>query len=132
MNPVEPLWLRRAAILAIHARQLGEHGGLPGIRDEVLLDAALARPLQVRSHESPTPDAARLAASLAWAIFRNHPFIDGNKRTAYVAMRTFLIGNGWDFTASLKDRYLMMLAAAAGEIDEPAFVAWAQGNVRSG
>ncbi len=124
----EPRWLRRESISAIHARQLAEHGGLPGVRDEGLLDAALARPLQIRSYESPTPDIARLAAAYAWAILRNHPFSDGNKRTAYVAMRTFLVGNGLDFTATREERYLTMLVAAAGDIDEPSFVDWVRAN----
>ena len=128
MTTDEPRWLRREAILSIHARQLAEHGGMPGVRDEGLLDAALARPLQIWSYESPPPDTARLAAAYAWAILRNHPFADGNKRTAYIAMRSFLIANDMDVTASLEERYLTMLAAAAGEIDESTFVAWVRAN----
>jgi len=108
--------------------QLGEHGGLSGVRDEGLPDPALARPLQSWSYESPAPDIARLAAAYAGAILRNHPFVDGNKRTAYIATRAFLIANDTDVTASLEERYLTMLAAAAREIDESTFVAWVRAN----
>jgi death-on-curing protein len=131
VTAAEPRWLRREAVLAIHARQLSEHGGLTGMRDEGLLDAALARPRQLWSCETPTPDIARLAATYAWAILRNHPFSDGNKRTAYVAMRTFLIGNGLDLTASREDRYLTIMAGAAGDLDEPSFIGSVRANTAS-
>ncbi len=83
-------WLRLAVLLAIHEAQLAEHGGRPGIRDIALLESALARPQQRFAYEEPPPDAIDLGATYAIALLQNHPFIDGNKRTAFVALETFL------------------------------------------
>ena len=78
-------WLEKALVLAIHDRQLAEHGGTGGVRDEGLLESALARPQQLHAYGDPAPDLADLAAALAYGLARNHPFLDGNKRTAAVA-----------------------------------------------
>src|SRR3989304_7695701 len=88
------VWLEKALVLAIHDRQIAEHGGSAGVRDEGLLEPALARPQQLHAYGDPAPDLARLAASLASGLARNHPFVDGNKRTAAVACETFLELNG--------------------------------------
>src|SRR3978361_2032176 len=108
------IWLSRALILAVHDEQLAEHGGAIGVRDEGLLDSALARPLNRVSYGEPEP--AELAAVYALGIARNHPFVDGNKRTAYVAMETFLALNGLSFRASDAEAVGTMLAMAAGEM----------------
>lgn len=118
------VWIRKALVLAIHHRQLAEHGGMAGVRDEGLLDAALARPLQREAYGNPQPDLAELAACLAHGLARNHPFLDGNKRTAHVAYRTFLQLNAHDFDASDEEKYQAMVALAAGELDEAGFAAW--------
>ena len=122
-------WLTQAAILAIHEEQLAEHGGGEGVRDPGLLDSALARPLNLAAYG--TPDLPALAASLGFGLARNHPFIDGNKRTAYVAVETFLILNGLDLTANDAECIVVMLDLAAGELSEDAFAAWLRDNTRA-
>jgi death-on-curing protein len=121
------VWLSRQLILAIHDEQLAEHGGGLGVRDEGLLESALARPLNRAGHGEP--DIAELAALYAIAIARNHPFIDGNKRTAYVALETSLRLNGCFFSASDADAVVTTLAMAAGEIADGGFTDWVRGNV---
>ena len=121
------VWISRALVLAIHDEQLAEHGGLMGIRDEGLLDSALARPLNRAGYGEP--DIAELAALYAIAIARNHPFVDGNKRVGYVAMETFLVLNGCVFTVGDAEAVVMMLAMAAGEETDEAFVGWVRGAV---
>lgn len=123
------VWIGRALALAIHDRQLAEHGGGEGIRDEHLLESALARPQQRYAYGNPPPDLADLAAALAHGLARNHPFVDGNKRTAYVACRTFLALNGVDLVADAEEKYLTMLALAEGELDAEAFAAWLRGRL---
>lgn len=118
------IWITRSLALAIHERQLAEHGGGEGVRDESLLESALARPRQLHSYESPTPDMADLAASLAFGLARNHPFVDGNKRTAHVCYRVFLAINGVELVASEEEKYVQMLALAEGSLSESAFAAW--------
>src|SRR5437867_3158804 len=98
-------WLNSNEVLAIHARQIAEHGGSDGVRDMGLLESALARPQNLHAYE-PDADIPALAAAYAFGIVKDHPFIDGNKRTGYVAMRTFLVLNGIEFTATQKDKYL--------------------------
>ena len=123
MNPASGwIWLDRAVLIATHDEQLAEHGGAAGFRDEGLFDSALARPLNLAAYESP--DAAALAASYAVALAKNHPFIDGNKRTAFVAMELFLLLNGHDLNATDAECVLVMLAVAASEFDEAALAAW--------
>lgn len=118
------VWLEKALVLAIHDRQLAEHGGSAGVRDEALLESALARPQQLYAYAEPTPDLADLAASLAYGLARNHPFVDGNKRAAHVAYRTFLALNGAELVASDEEKYVAMLALAEGKLKERDFAAW--------
>lgn len=120
------VWLSRDLILAIHDEQIAEHGGAPGLRDPGLLESALARPLNAADYG--TPDLAELGAAYAHGICRNHPFVDGNERAAFVALELFLSLNGVELTASDTDAVVTMLRLAAGEIDEPAFAAWVRAN----
>ena len=120
----DPLWITRDLTLAIHSRQLAEHGGADGVRDAGLLESALARPRQRFAYADPTPDVPNLAAAYAFGIAKNHAYIDGNKRTAYVVCRTFLILNGHDITAEPAERYNAILSLADGSWDEPTFAAW--------
>ena len=120
----EWVWLNRAVIISIHEVQLAEHGGGTGVRDAGLLDSALGKPQQLNNYGEPPPDAAALAASYGYGISRNHPFIDGNKRTGYVAAELFLRLNGWRLNADDASCVVTMLAVAAGDITEEAFAAW--------
>jgi death-on-curing protein len=119
----EPLWISKKAVLAMHSTQLAEHGGSDGIRDETLLDSALAKPLSV-FHYADQPDIFRLAASDAFEFARNHAFVDGNKRTALVVSLTFLGRNGWDIVATKEDLYLTFLHLAEGTLTEDDLAAW--------
>jgi death-on-curing protein len=125
------VWIDRELALAIHDRQLAEHGGATGIRDNGLLDSALARPLQMLAYGDPEPDLAELATALAHGIARNHPFVDGNKRTAYVALRTFLVLNGTDVVAPPGERYAAMVRLAEGEITASEFAVWLRASLRA-
>lgn len=118
----EPHWVLREIVLSIHEEQLAEHGGLSGIRDEGLLESALARPLNLWSYGKGDP--ADLAAAYAFGIARNHPFLDGNKRTAFVAAALFLLLNGLRLEVSDADCVVTMLAVAEGSIEEEAFSEW--------
>jgi death-on-curing protein len=122
------VWLGRKLILAIHDEQLAQHGGALGVRDDGLLDSALARPLNRAGYGEP--DVAELAAVYAIAIARNHPFLDGNKRTAYVALETFLALNGCAFPVSDTDAVVATLAMAAGEMNDDEFIAWVRDNAQ--
>ena len=122
-------WLDTAVIHAVHEEQLAEHGGGSGVRDANLLASALARPEQLAHYG--TPDAADLAASYGFGISRNHPFIDGNKRTAFVAVELFLALNGFDLMASDADCVVNMLNLAAGNLPESAFAEWVRQNIQS-
>ena len=117
-------WVDKPLALAIHDRQLAEHGGTAGVRDEKLLESALARPQQLYAYGDPAPDLADLAASLAFGIARNHPFVDGNKRTAHVCYRVFLALNDIEMTASDEEKYTVMRALAEGSLSEKKFAAW--------
>ncbi len=119
----EPLWISKKAVLAMHSAQLAEHGGSDGIRDETLLDSALAKPHNVLAH-ADQPDIFRLAASYAFGIARNHAFVDGNKRTALVVSLTFLDRNGWDIVALKEDVYFTFLHLADGTLSEEELTAW--------
>ncbi len=101
----DPTWISTELAIAIHQRQLAEHGGADGVRDRGLLESALGRPRHLFAYNDPTPEIPILAASYAFGIAKNHAFLDGNKRTAYVVCRTFLLLNGFDMTASHEDRY---------------------------
>ncbi|MFL6202438.1 MAG: type II toxin-antitoxin system death-on-curing family toxin [Thermoanaerobaculia bacterium] len=122
----EPTWIRGDVVLAIHRRQLAEHGGGEGIRDRGLLESALARPQNLVAYADPRTelDLAMLAASYAWGLVRNHPFVDGNKRTAYVVCRTFLLLNGGDLEASAEEKYLTFLRLAEGRLSEQELAIW--------
>ena len=122
-------WIERDAVLAIHEEQLIEHGGGNGIRDAHFLDSALAKPQQLANYG--TPDAFDLAAAYAFGIARNHPFVDGNKRTAWVVARVFLLLHGWDRDATDADSYLSMLQLAAGEMPQDPFAAWLRANSKA-
>ncbi|MEE9295005.1 MAG: type II toxin-antitoxin system death-on-curing family toxin [Phycisphaerae bacterium] len=126
----EPVWVREDVVLAIHNRQLAEHGGLEGIRDQGLLASALARPRNRYAYSDDDPDIASLAASYAHAITSNHPFADGNKRTALVVCRTFLKLNGLDLIASQADKYDTFLALAAGRLSEKELADWIRVRTR--
>ena len=125
------IWLEKALVLAIHERQLAEHGGTGGVRDEGLLESALARPQQLHAYGDPAPDLSDLAAALAYGLARNHPFLDGNKRTAHVAYRTFLALNGAELVATDEEKYVTMVALAEGKLGERDFAAWLRGRVRT-
>ena len=125
------IWIEKALVLAIHERQLAEHGGQGGVRDEALLESALARPQQLQAYGDPAPDLCDLAAALAYGLARNHPFLDGNKRTAHVAYRTFLALNGADLTATDEEKYVTMMALAEGSLAERDFAAWLRERVRA-
>lgn len=124
------VWLEKALVLAVHDRQLAEHGGSAGVRDEGLLESALARPQQLHAYGNPAPDLADLAAALAYGFARNHPFVDGNKRTAHVAYRTFLALNGAELVATDEEKYVAMLALAEGRLAERDFAAWLRERLR--
>jgi len=118
------VWLLEETLTAIHHRQIAEHGGSEGLRDEGLLLSALARPQNLLAYGEPAPDLASLAAAYAYGIARNHPFVDGNKRTALVAARTFLILNGVDLEATQDDKVLTFLNLAGGAISEEELADW--------
>lgn len=124
----EPNWVSKEEALAMHGRQLSEHGGLPGIRDEGLLESALARPQNLFVYADSPVDMPRLAASYAYGLATNHPFLDGNKRTALVVSQTFLALNGYRFTGSFEDEYKTIIALAAGELDEESLEKWFRDN----
>jgi death on curing protein len=126
----EPVWVTVELTRAIHERQLAEHGGGSGIRDEGLLQSALGRPQQLLNYGGAEVDLAALAAAYAFGIARNHPFVDGNKRTAYVVCRTFLVLNGWDMVGLLADRYPVFLGLAEGSVDEATLADWLRRHVR--
>jgi len=117
-------WLLEETLTAIHHRQIAEHGGSEGLRDEGLLMSALARPQNLLAYGEPAPDLASLAAAYAYGIARNHPFVDGNKRTALVAARTFLILNGVDLEATQDDKVLAFLSLAEDAISEEELANW--------
>ncbi|MBK9528878.1 MAG: type II toxin-antitoxin system death-on-curing family toxin [Acidobacteria bacterium] len=116
-------WLLIDRVLAIHSRQIAEHGGGDGVRDVGLLESALARPENVADYE-PAADIASLAAAYAFGIVKNHPFIDGNKRTGYVVMETFLIKNGYTLNATPADKYTTFLQLAEGSLSEEELASW--------
>lgn len=120
------VWIERPVLLAVHDEQLAEHGGAVGLRDEGLFDSALARPLNLVAYGDP--DFADLAAAYGVGLAKNHPFVDGNKRTAFVATELFLVLNGYKLVASDADCVITMLGVAAGDIDEVAFAAWLRAN----
>src|SRR5271157_3330655 len=122
----EPFWLTVAMIVAIHDEQLVRHGGAPGLRDDALLESALDRPRNKWAYEQAA--LPELAAAYGYGIARNHPFIDGNKRTALLAIYTFLGVNDIDFVVPEADAAAMILALAAGEVSEDNLARWIRDN----
>ncbi|MFZ2305858.1 MAG: type II toxin-antitoxin system death-on-curing family toxin [Rhodoferax sp.] len=120
-------WISKQALLLLHDESLAEHGGGSGLRDEGLLDSALARPVNLAAYGEP--DVAALAASYGVGVAKNHPFVDGNKRAALLAAGLFLFLNGWRLQATQADTTLTMLGVAAGEVSEDAFAAWLRSHV---
>lgn len=118
----EPTWIDREVVLAIHDEQLAEHGGQPGVRDVGLLESSLARPRN--QHACGQASIAHLAASYAFGISRNHPFLDGNKRTSLVVAELFLELNGLRLTASDAECVATFLALAAGDLSEDELAGW--------
>ena len=115
-------WVAKRALLLLHDESLAEHGGTPGLRDESLLDSALARPLNLAAYGQP--DAAALAASYGVGVAKNHAFVDGNKRAAFLCVGLFLAINGWRLKASQLEATSAMLAVAGGELEEAVFAEW--------
>ena len=115
-------WIDRRALLLLHDESLAEHGGSAGMRDEGLLDSALARPLNLEAYGEP--DIAALAASYGVGLAKNHPFVDGKKRAAFLAVGLFLALNGQRLVATQVEATLTMLNVAAGVVNEEAFAAW--------
>lgn len=122
-------WISKALALAIHDRQLSEHGGGVGLRDEGMLDSALARPQQLHACGDPPPDLADLAASLAFGLARHHAFVDGNKRTVHVCYRAFIALNDGEMVASDEEKYIAMLGLAEGSTSEADFAAWLRSRI---
>ena len=118
------VWLLEETIIAIHHRQIAEHGGGDGLRDEGLLSSALARPQNLLAYVEPPPDLAALAAAYAYGIARDHPFVDGNKRTALIAARTFLLLNGVNLEAGQDEKFLTFQSLAAGSLTEDELADW--------
>jgi len=124
-NSGEPRWVDRLVVEAVQFDLIREHGGMPGLRDEHALEAALARPLQRRAYHAAA-DLAELAAAYGHGLATGHPFHDGNKRIAFVTMAVFLELNGAEFEADEADVVTVMLALAAGEMSEEQLAAWAR------
>lgn len=116
------VWIDRRALELLHGESLREHGGAEGLRDEGLLESALARPVNLAPYGSP--DVFELAASYGVGLAKNHPFVDGNKRAAFLSIGLFLFLNGRRLVSSQADATLTMLAVAAGDIDEPTLAQW--------
>ena len=125
----EPKWIEERDALAIHDRLLALHGGATGLRDRGLLESALARPRQHLAYAG-TPDIVDMAALYTAGIVRNHPFVDGNKRTGFVVGVLFLELNSFDFRASEEDATQAVRALAAGTLDEGAYAVWLRANVK--
>lgn len=129
MNDPPWRWVSVTVIHAIHDRQLSEHGGADGVRDQGGIESALARPVTLAAHGTPnaahgTPDAADLAAAYAFGLAKNHGFVDGNKRTAWIAARLFLADNGYRLSFDAIDAIRMMEGVAAGSVTETELAAW--------
>jgi death-on-curing protein len=120
----DPEWIEDEVVYLFHQRQLAEHGGQEGIRDEGMLLSALSRPKQLFNYGDPPPDLCALAAAYAFGLAKNHPFLDGNKRTPAVACELFLLLNGVTITASEEEKYPRYLGLASGEHSEESFAQW--------
>ncbi len=122
-----PIWILESVVLKVHDAQLAEHGGLSGIRDKGLLESALSHPQNLFSYDNPS--IYDLATAYAERIAKNHPFIDGNKRTAYVVMNLFLRLNGYKLTAPKAERVVKMVQLATNKINIAEFAVWLSNNV---
>ncbi len=125
----EPVWILDDAVEAIHKRQLAEHGGSVGIRDPGLLASATARPRNAFAYEKHV-SLARLAAEYAFGVARNHPFVDGNKRTAFVVCLLFLRLNGKDIDATQEEKYETFMQLAAGELSVTQLATWIEQRLK--
>jgi death-on-curing protein len=125
----EPIWIREDAVLAIHHRQIAEHGGASGVRDAGLLSSALRKPQNKYVYSNQKPDIAGLSASYAYGISQNHPFMDGNKRTAFVVCRLFLKLNGADILATGGEKFQTFMKLASGEMSEEELADWIRGHL---
>jgi len=123
----EPLWLDRRSLLLLHLESLAEHGGSSGMRDQGLLDSALARPRNQFIYD-PNADIAKLAAAYGFGLAKNHAFVDGHKRIAFIATALFLRLNGWRLATGRLDEIQTMLNLASGEITEGLFASWIRTN----
>jgi death-on-curing protein len=121
----EPVWVEKEALLLLHAKYLARFGGIEGLRDEGLLDSALMRPRNA-FHYDGVREISALATAYAFGLARNHPFADGNKRVAFMAMGLFLGSNGWELNAEPVDAIRAVVALAGRQIDEKEFAAWLQ------
>ncbi|TAM37939.1 MAG: type II toxin-antitoxin system death-on-curing family toxin [Burkholderiaceae bacterium] len=121
-------WLDRQALLLLHEESLAEHGGAPGLRDQGLLDSALARPRNLLAYGAP--DLAELAAAYGVGLAKNHAFVDGNKRAAFLAVGLFVLVNGQRLEATQIEATMTMLGVAAGDVEEAAFAAWIRAHLR--
>ena len=128
ISSIEPEWVTEEVVLHYHSEQLAEHGGGDGVRDAGLLQSALARP-QNAFHYNQVVSLSKLAACYGFGIARNHAFIDGNKRTAYVVMRAFLVLNGFDIDASREEKYLTMYDVAQGALTEEQLADWLESKL---
>lgn len=122
------VWIEATIIVAVHDMQIAEHGGGEGLRDAGLLESALARPQNLAAYGDP--DAAQLAAAYGYGIARNHPFVDGNKRSAFIAAKLFLRLNGWDFVAEGAEHVGIMLRLAEGSLSEEDFATWIRAHLQ--
>lgn len=125
----EPIWLNRKALELLHSESLSEHGGADGLRDEGLFESALARPQNLFAYEGAI-DMAHLAACYAFGLAKNHAFVDGNKRIAFIAAGLFLRLNGWRLTADQTEATLVMLSVASGSFTEDELAVWIGKNIK--
>jgi death-on-curing protein len=123
------IWVRQDVVFALHDEQIAEHGGLSGIRDAALVESALARPLNLAAYGEP--EAAELAAAYAFGLARNHPFADGNKRSAAVVALTFLLLNDVAFEITEAELVVMTMALAAGDLTEDEVARWFRDHIAS-
>jgi death on curing protein len=126
----EPVWVEKSVVLAIHQRQLAEHGGGDGVRDNGLLDSALERPKNRLIYGDPPPGLSEMAACYAYAIAKNHPFVDGNKRTAFVVCMIFLRINEKTISATSEEKYQTFLKLAEGTLGEAALASWIKAHIQ--
>lgn len=125
----DPVWLNRIALELLHSESIAEHGGADGLRDEGLFESALARPQNLFAYERVT-DATRLAAAYAFGLVKNHDFVDGNKRIAFIAAGLFLRMNGYRLVADRAEATLIMLSVASGDFTETELADWIRRNMK--